>query len=65
MKPAGPRFLRQLLVFALLFSVSGSAFATGEQASGVDDARLAAADSSAGDWITHGRNWAEQRYSPL
>lgn len=34
-------------------------------AGGVDDARLAAAESSPADWIAHGRTWAEQRYSPL
>ena len=60
-----PALLRRAVAVALLFFISSAAHATGEQASGVDDARLAAADTSAGDWITHGRNWAEQRYSPL
>jgi quinohemoprotein ethanol dehydrogenase len=31
----------------------------------VDDARLRAADANAGDWLTHGRTYAEQRHSPL
>ncbi|MCZ6463797.1 MAG: PQQ-dependent dehydrogenase, methanol/ethanol family [Proteobacteria bacterium] len=32
---------------------------------GVDDARLAAAGSDAANWLTHGRTYAEDRYSPL
>ncbi len=31
----------------------------------VDDARLAAADKEPGAWMSHGRTWSEQRYSPL
>jgi quinohemoprotein ethanol dehydrogenase len=31
----------------------------------VDDARLLAADSDAGNWLTHGRTYAEERHSPL
>ena len=31
----------------------------------VDDARLAGADAEPGNWLTHGRTWGEQRYSPL
>ena len=31
----------------------------------VDDARLAAADGDLANWLTHGRTWGEQRYSPL
>ena len=31
----------------------------------IDDARLRAADTDAADWLTHGRTYAEQRYSPL
>jgi PQQ-dependent dehydrogenase (methanol/ethanol family) len=31
----------------------------------VDDARLAAADRDAANWLSHGRTWGEQRYSPL
>jgi quinohemoprotein ethanol dehydrogenase len=31
----------------------------------IDDARLVAADADAGDWLTHGRTYAEQRHSPL
>ena len=35
------------------------------RAAAVDDARLVAADADADDWLTHGRTYAEQRYSPL
>src|SRR5438128_9353360 len=31
----------------------------------IDDAALRKADARAGDWITHGRNYAETRFSPL
>jgi PQQ-dependent dehydrogenase (methanol/ethanol family) len=31
----------------------------------IDDARLVAADADTGNWLTHGRTYAEQRYSPL
>ncbi len=31
----------------------------------VDDARLRAADSEPQNWLTHGRTFSEQRYSPL
>ncbi len=31
----------------------------------VDDTRLAAAEGDAANWLSHGRTWGEQRYSPL
>jgi quinohemoprotein ethanol dehydrogenase len=34
-------------------------------AAAVDDARLVAADADRDDWLTHGRTYGEQRYSPL
>jgi len=36
-----------------------------EATTAVDDARLLAADGDAGNWLTHGRTYAEQRMSPL
>jgi quinohemoprotein ethanol dehydrogenase len=39
------------------------AFAPGTQS--VDDARLRQAAAEAGNWLSHGRDQAEQRYSPL
>ena len=32
---------------------------------GVDERRLNAADSDSGEWMTTGRTYSEQRYSPL
>jgi quinohemoprotein ethanol dehydrogenase len=34
-------------------------------AGAVDDAALVGADADPGDWLSHGRTYAEQRYSPL
>jgi quinohemoprotein ethanol dehydrogenase len=34
-------------------------------AAAVDDARLVAADADVDDWLSHGRTYAEQRFSPL
>jgi PQQ-dependent dehydrogenase (methanol/ethanol family) len=36
-----------------------------EGAGAVDDERLRAAASDAANWVTHGRDYAEQRFSPL
>ncbi|MCG8591060.1 MAG: PQQ-dependent dehydrogenase, methanol/ethanol family [Proteobacteria bacterium] len=36
-----------------------------EAAASVDDARLRAADAEAHNWLSHGRTYDEQRYSPL
>ncbi|MCK5770141.1 PQQ-dependent dehydrogenase, methanol/ethanol family [Algiphilus sp.] len=42
------------------------AFTVGAPASlDVDGTRIMAADSEPGNWISHGRNYAEERYSPL
>lgn len=37
----------------------------GKPAAKIDDAALKTADARTGDWITHGRNYAETRFSPL
>jgi quinohemoprotein ethanol dehydrogenase len=37
----------------------------GNTAKRIDDAALRNADARPGDWITHGRNYAETRFSPL
>jgi quinohemoprotein ethanol dehydrogenase len=37
----------------------------GRAAGAVDDARLVAADADVDDWLSHGRTYAEQRFSPL
>ena len=36
-----------------------------EATASVDDARLEAADSEPGNWLAHGRDYGEQRFSPL
>ena len=37
----------------------------GRQTAAVDGARLEAADSEPGNWMTHGRTYREERFSPL
>ena len=39
--------------------------ATGRGPAAVDAARIIAADAEPGNWMTHGRTYDEQRYSPL
>jgi quinohemoprotein ethanol dehydrogenase len=53
----------RLLVLALTLSLSLAAFANGPAA--VDQSRLSAADSEPGQWMSTGRTWDEQRFSPL
>jgi quinohemoprotein ethanol dehydrogenase len=50
------------MAVALAFALLGAPAAA---ESPVDDARLAEAASSPGDWLAHGRTWSEQRFSPL
>ncbi len=54
--------LRSLALLAL--ACAGTAFAAGGPAT-VDGRRLAAADGEPQNWLTHGRTYGEQRYSPL
>jgi len=44
---------------------SAAANAAFAQTAAISDARLVAAASDASNWITHGRTYSEQRYSPL
>ena len=55
-----------LAAIGLLVSVPSLAESAGA-ASGaaVDDSRLVNADRDAGNWLTYGRTYSEQRYSPL
>jgi alcohol dehydrogenase (cytochrome c) len=46
---------------ALAFAVSGA----GAIAGNIDDARLSAAGADASDWLLHGRDYTNQRFSPL
>ena len=43
----------------------GAALAAGGAAAAVDSTRLDHADQDAGNWLTYGRTYSEQRYSPL
>jgi quinohemoprotein ethanol dehydrogenase len=52
------------LIALLAFGLSGSALAAGGAAT-VDGKRIAAADSEPQNWLTHGRTYGEQRFSPL
>ena len=54
-------FLRRLLALAVAAPLLGGSLA----ASPIDDARLLAADSDAADWLLPGRDYANQRFSPL
>jgi quinohemoprotein ethanol dehydrogenase len=55
-----PRCLPTLLTLAMV--ASGCA---GHPTQGVDDARLMAADRDSANWLTYGRTYDEQRFSPL
>ena len=46
-------------------AVKGSAAHIAAVTGAVDDAALRAADANMGDWLNHGRNYAEDRYSTL
>jgi quinohemoprotein ethanol dehydrogenase len=46
-------------------SASDPPAAPAPRAGNADDARLRAADSEPGSWLSHGRDYAEQRFSPL
>ncbi len=59
------RFLLIPALFALSTAAVAAAGAPGSGAATVDDARLRQADREPQNWMTHGRDYAEQRYSPL
>jgi len=44
---------------------AGRASATGPGVTGVDAARISGADREPGNWMTYGRTYSEQRFSPL
>jgi len=57
------RSLRPILVLALLAAAGCGSEAT--PGANVDTARILAADSEPENWLTHGRDYQEQRFSPL
>ena len=52
--------MRRIAPLALAVACS-----TGNSIDRVDDARLAAADRDSANWLTYGRTYSEQRFSPL
>ncbi len=65
---------RRLLVVAMMCSISslqaqgtgtGAGTALLAQPAAVDQRRLGAADQDPGQWMSTGRDWTEQRFSPL
>src|SRR6266446_9053027 len=69
LSPRGVRTLLALLVFVVAAGPLESAGAAGSPAAGspanVDAARIVEADHDAGNWMTYGRTYSEQRFSPL
>jgi quinohemoprotein ethanol dehydrogenase len=57
--------LSALCVFAFGCSLLGEPAPAPRGADAVDDARLASAAGDVESWLTYGRDYAEQRYSPL
>jgi quinohemoprotein ethanol dehydrogenase len=56
----------RLLVAPVVICGTIAACAQGERPpADVDTARIVAADSEPGNWLTHGRTYSEQRFSPL
>jgi quinohemoprotein ethanol dehydrogenase len=56
---------RRLAVPAVLALLLTAALAAQQALPPVDDAALAGADSRRGDWLSYGRTYYEQRFSPL
>jgi quinohemoprotein ethanol dehydrogenase len=54
-----------LAVAALTAPIAVAAPAAAKSSAAVDTPRLAAADRDPANWMTHGRTYSEQRYSPL
>jgi quinohemoprotein ethanol dehydrogenase len=55
-----------LAIVAALVGLGGhGALAKSATPAAVDGARMRAADAHAGDWMSYGRTWDEQRFSPL
>ena len=58
--------IRTLLAGAAVMVALGGLAACGQQsAANVDGARILAADKEPGNWMSHGRTYSEQRFSPL
>jgi quinohemoprotein ethanol dehydrogenase len=58
-------FLTTALVAVIVLSAGAVQAKPGGGAATVDGARIVAADSEPQNWLSHGRTYGEQRYSPL
>jgi quinohemoprotein ethanol dehydrogenase len=56
---------RITLALVLAAAAASSCGTSGERPAPLDTTRIAAADREPGNWLTHGRTYGEQRYSPL
>ncbi|MEW6213432.1 MAG: PQQ-dependent dehydrogenase, methanol/ethanol family, partial [Acidobacteriota bacterium] len=63
MKRRAKTFVLALVSFSLIIAAVGAQRKS--RVAQIDDAALRRADERAGEWITHGRNYAETRFSPL
>ncbi|HXW17841.1 MAG TPA: PQQ-dependent dehydrogenase, methanol/ethanol family [Candidatus Acidoferrales bacterium] len=64
------RIFSALLIFTLAFAgctknATRTETSSTAHAADVDDARIESADRDAANWLTHGRTYTEQRFSPL
>ena len=53
------------IALAAAFAVATLLAGCGSGTADVDGKRIAAADDTPGEWLTHGRTYGEQRFSPL
>ena len=60
----GMHIKSKLCWFALAMAL-GAGTAVAQQAGLVDDSALASAGKNANEWLMNGRDYSEQRYSPL
>ena len=61
-----PRAPARLLITAIALSVAFTSQSyAADQPAAVDGARISAADQEPGNWMSHGRTYDEQRFSPL
>ena len=58
-------FVRAALIAAAAGAALSVAACAGRGPADVDGARIAAADREPGNWMSHGRTYDEQRFSPL
>jgi glucose dehydrogenase len=54
-----------MVIVGAIGAMQVASHSQGRPAAVVDDAALRNADARTADWITHGRTYGEQRFSPL